>query len=298
MVTTIDLRFQDRDNAIAAFVLKTKVGPVLIETGPHSCLPALEAGLRKIGYQLSDVQHVLLTHIHLDHAGAAWTFAQQGATIYVHPLGLPHLHNPEKLLTSAKRIYQDKMDSLWGDLRPIPIEKLRGLRTGERFAIGGLTFKALHTPGHAIHHIVYSMGDVAFTGDVAGVKIGETGPVVPPCPPPDINLQDWEKSIALLRKKMYSSLFLTHFGEVKKPKPHLRELEGRLHNWANWIKPYWERGIPIEEVLPVFIAYVEKSYDLLNMSDEDRLRYELANPPDMSVGGLYRYWSKKTGKAT
>jgi glyoxylase-like metal-dependent hydrolase (beta-lactamase superfamily II) len=298
MVTTIDLRFQDRDNAIAAFVLKTKVGPVLIETGPHSCLPALEEGLRKIGYRLSDVQHVLLTHIHLDHAGAAWTFAQQGATIYVHPLGLPHLQNPEKLLSSAKRIYQDKMDSLWGDLRPIPIEQLRGLRAGERFAIGGMTFNALHTPGHAIHHIVYSMGDLAFTGDVAGVKIGESGPVVPPCPPPDINLQDWEKSIALLRKKMFTSLFLTHFGEVKKPKPHLLELEGRLHNWANWIKPYWEQGIPMEEVLPMFKTYVERSYDLLNMSDEDRLRYELANPPDMSVGGLYRYWSKKTSKAT
>jgi glyoxylase-like metal-dependent hydrolase (beta-lactamase superfamily II) len=296
MVTTIDLRFQERDNTIAAFVIKTKEGPVLVETGPYSCLPALEEGLQKIGYQLSDVRHVLVTHIHLDHAGAAWAFAEQGATIYVHPLGLPHLHNPEKLLASAKRIYQDKMDSLWGDLRPIPLAQLRGLSPGERFAIGGTTFKALHTPGHAIHHIVYSMGDVAFTGDVAGVKIGENGPVVPPCPPPDIHLEEWEKSILLLRKKAYSSLFLTHFGEVKKPKLHLLELEGRLHNWAAWIRPYWERKTPMEEVLPLFKAYVEKSYDLLNMSDADRQRYELANPADMSVGGLYRYWTKRLGK--
>ncbi len=296
MVTTIDLHFQQHSNAIAAFVIKTQVGPVLIETGPHSTLPALEDGLRKLGYQLSDIQHVLVTHIHLDHAGAAWVFAKQGATVYVHPLGLPHLHNPEKLLASAKRIYEDKMDSLWGDLRPIPLKQLRGLSDGERINIGGTIFKAYHTPGHAVHHIVYAVNNIAFTGDVAGVKIGKDGPVVPPCPPPAINIEDWENSLLLLRQKSYDALFLTHFGEVKKPRHHLLELEGRLHNWANWIRPYWEQQMPMEEVLPLFNAYVEKSYDLLNMSDADRLRYALANPPEMSVWGLYRYWTKKLGK--
>ncbi len=296
MVTTIDLHFQQQTNAIAAFVVKTTAGPVLIETGPHSCLPALEEGLRNVGYQLSDVQHVLVTHIHLDHAGAAWALAEQGAKVYVHPKGLPHLHDPGKLLASAKMIYQDKMDSLWGELRPIPKSQLRALNDGERFSIGGKTFKAYHTPGHANHHVVYAMGSVAFTGDVAGVKIGENGPVVPPCPPPDINIEEWENSIRLLRRKAYSSLFLTHFGEVKNYRMHLSELEGRLHNWMNWIRPHWENGTPIEEVLPLFKAYVEKSYDLLKLTKIDRQRYELANPPDMSVTGLYRYWSKKLGK--
>lgn len=294
MVTAIDLRFQQQSGVIAAFVVKTKIGPVLIETGPYSTLPNLEEGLATLGYKISDVKHVFVTHIHLDHAGAAWVFAEFGATVYVHPLGLPHLQNPEKLLTSAKRIYQDKMDSLWGTLKPIFENQLYGLKDNERVKIGGVWFRARHTPGHAVHHIAIEVMDFAFTGDVAGVKIGENGPVMPPCPPPDIHIEDWIASIYSLRSKRYNALFLTHFGEVKNQTDHFNELQGRLLNWANWVKPYWEKSTPIEEVLPLFKAYVQRSLDMMNLSAEDKLRYELANPAEMSVGGLYRYWTKKT----
>ncbi len=293
MVKTIDLCFQQQTGAIAAFVVATPIGPVLIETGPHSTLPTLQEGLQKLGYDMSDVKHVFVTHIHLDHAGAAWAFAELGATVYVHPIGLPHLNKPEKLLASAQRIYLDKMDSLWGDLRPIPIQQLHALMDHERVMIGGIGFRARYTPGHAVHHVAIEVKDFAFTGDVAGVKIGKNGPVMPPCPPPDIHIEDWVASMHDLRLKRYSSIFLTHFGEVKNPKDHFTELEGRLHNWANWIRPYWKKNAPMEEVVPLFNAYVQQGLDMMDLSKADKRRYELANPAEMSVGGLYRYWAKK-----
>ena len=132
MVKIIDLQFQGQPNAIAVFLMETSDGPVLIETGPYSSIIALEQGLNQHNYGVKDIKHVFITHIHLDHAGAAWFFAKHGANIYLHPLGLPHLQNPEKLLSSAKRIYQDKMESLWGDLQPIPKSQLKAVQNNQR----------------------------------------------------------------------------------------------------------------------------------------------------------------------
>ncbi len=293
MVKIIDLHFQQQSGAIAAFLIETQKGPVLIETGPHSTIQALEAGLRHHGYNIEDVRHVFVTHIHLDHAGAAWVFAKHGATIYLHPLGLPHLHNPEKLLASAKRIYQEKMDRLWGDLQPIPEKQLRAVRDQEKIIVGDVGFRSRHTPGHAVHHIVWEVGDFAFTGDVAGVKVVENGPVMPPCPPPDINLEHWIKSLAYLRTRRYRVIYLTHYGAVSQVKKHFIELEGRLLNWANWVKPFWEQGVLMDDVVPLFEEYVQKQLELSGIGDEDKRRYELANPAEMSVAGLFRYWSRK-----
>ncbi len=297
MVKIIDLHFQQQTGVIAAFLVETPVGPVLIETGPYSTFPALEEGLRQHGYRPADVQHVFITHIHLDHAGAAWAFAKHGATIYLHPLGVPHLHKPEKLLSSAKRIYQDEMDSLWGDMQPIPTRQLRAVKDKKKISIGKVAFRARHTPGHANHHVAWEVNDFAFTGDVAGVRIGENGPAMPPCPPPDINIETWLASLHYLRTRRYKALYLTHFGEVNSVKSHFTELEGRLLNWANWIKPYWEQGATVEEVIPLFKGYVDAQLIVEELNEADRKRYGLANPAEMSVAGLFRYWSKKNPTA-
>lgn len=293
MILILDLHFRQQKQAIAAFLVETSVGPVLIETGPHSTYHNLEVELKKYGYKTTDVKHVFITHIHLDHAGAAWVFAKHGATIYLHPLGVPHLQDPEKLMTSARRIYLDEMDSLWGDMQAISANQLRAMNNLEKVTIGGMGFRALHTPGHAIHHVAWEVKGVAFTGDVAGVRIGNNGPAMPPCPPPDINIEDWRASLAFLRNRRFKSLYLTHFGEVTNPKAHLIELEGRLQNWANWIKPFWETSTPMGEVVPQFKAYVEQQLAQAALSESERISYELANPADMSVAGLYRYWTKR-----
>lgn len=294
MITTIDLEFLGHKETIAAFLIETTEGPILIETGPHSTLPKLQAGIEAAGYAMEDVKHVFISHIHLDHAGSAWAFAEHGATIYLHPFGERHLENPEKLLASAKMIYQDQMDRLWGTLKPIPKEQLRTVADKEKIKIGKTQLKALHTPGHAVHHIAWELGHSLFAGDVAGVKIG-TGIVVPPCPPPDIHLGDWKKSIRRIQLKRYEELYLTHFGVVSDVKEHLVELQGRLDNWANWIKPYYDKGVDQKVIVPEFQEYVKKQLIAGGVTGEDLERHEGANPSWMSVAGLMRYW-KKTGE--
>ena len=291
-IHTIDLQFQGESQSIASYVIESAGGPIIVETGPHSTFPVLEKGLNQIGFSVEDVRHVFLSHIHLDHAGASWVFAEKGAKIHVHPFGLKHLQNPEKLLNSAKRIYQDQMDALWGTMKPIPAEQLIAAEDGDEFSIGGITLQALYTPGHAVHHHAWKLEDIVFSGDVGGVKIGDNM-VIPPCPPPDINLEDWKKSIALLRSGNYRAIYLTHFGEHANPNDILDKLEERLEGWAQWIKPYFLNSTVAEEIVPAFQAFVGEELAAFGASEEDIKRYDKANPAWMSVYGLLRYWKKK-----
>lgn len=288
---TIDLQFQGIPGAIAAFLLPTAEGPVLVETGPYSTLDTLRRGIAAAGYAPAAIRHVLLTHIHFDHAGAAWWFARQGATVYVHPQGLPHLLAPQKLWQSAARIYGDAMETLWGQMEPIAADRLRALADREQISIGDMNIIAHHTPGHAVHHIAWEWEDQLFTGDVAGVRIGN-GPVVPPCPPPDIQLADWKASLSRLRERQPRALHLTHFGTVDQPLAHLEALEQRLQTYADWMRPYAEADAEVSEVLPRFNEFVRKDLEAAGLSAEDWPAYEAANPPWMSVSGLLRYWRK------
>lgn len=292
MIHILDLHFKNLPETIASFLIPLEQGVALVETGPYSTFPRLESELHALGYSLDDVRYVFLTHIHLDHAGAAWALAERGATVYVHPFGEKHLLQPERLMQSARRIYQEEMDTLWGDMRPIAPENLRTVSHGELIDIGGRQLTAWHTPGHAVHHIVWQLENIAFTGDVGGVKIANHL-VVPPCPPPDINVEDWQQSIRLLRSLDLEAMYLTHFGPVHAVSAHLGQLEEQLLNWANWMLPFCEKQIPTEEITPKFQAFVanqlqEKGIDPLGLD-----QYEAANPSWMSVTGLMRYWNKK-----
>ncbi len=292
MVHTLDLHFQNYEHAIASFLIETEEGPVLIESGPYSTFSSLESGLSNHGYKISDVKHVLLSHIHFDHAGAAWAFAEQGATIYLHPFGAGHMHDPTKLVASATMIYGDQMDTLWGEMKGIPEDMLNIMEHDEVVEIGGENFKALHTPGHAKHHIAWQWRDTIFTGDVAGVKI-EGGPVVPPCPPPDINIEDWTHSIDLVLSRNPNKLMLTHYGEEQNPNIHMQELKEILNDWAQWMKKKWEEGMSNDQITPEFMAYTSQQLKDRGVSEMGIKQYEAANPSWMSVAGLVRYWKKK-----
>ena len=295
MYHTIDLCFQNYDYAIASFLIETNDGPILIESGPYSTFKNLEEGLSNHGYKPQDIKHVLLSHIHFDHAGAAWAFAQHGATIYLHPFGAAHIHNPSKLVTSATMIYGDQMDILWGEMKGIPKENLKIMNHDEVLEIGGEIFRALYTPGHAKHHLAWQWKDMIFTGDVGGVKI-EEGAVVPPCPPPDINLEDWIDSIDLILSKKPNKLILTHFGANNNPKTHMKELKFILNDWAQWIKVKWEEGLSNDKITPLFMEYAAQQLKDCGVSDQGIKKYEIANPSWMSVIGLARYWKKKFGE--
>ncbi len=290
-IRVLDLAF-GLPGTIASFLVSGGDGPVLIETGPESTFGALERGLHAAGVAPASVRHVLLTHIHLDHAGAAWRLAELGATVYVHPVGAPHLADPSKLLASARRIYGERMDSLWGRLAPVPPERLRIVEDGEVLRFGGLTIEALHTPGHANHHIAYRLDGTVFTGDVGGVRM-TGGPAVPPCPPPDIDLEAWHRSISRLRAVSPRCLVLTHFGAFADVSSHLDQLEAGLEAFAGWIRERMGGGMddtamvaPFEEFTGSFLA--------ARGAGEATLRlYALANPAFMSVAGLSRYWRNR-----
>ena len=292
-IEILDLQFLDTEKAIGSFLIPSEDGLILIESGPETTFEHLKSAIENHGYKVEDVKHLLLTHIHFDHAGAAWKFAQLGAKVYVHPIGLPHLENPEKLWNSAKMIYKDDMDRLWGNMEPIDSEQLIPVEDAGVLKIGEHEIKTIYTPGHAVHHNAYKFGNVIFTGDVAGVKI-ENGPVVPPCPPPDINIELWKTSIQKLKDENPEALYLTHFGRIENPISHLEDLEFILDDWSNWMKPYFESETSPEEITPKFMEYTKKQLAEHGLNDHEILVYEYANPSWMSVAGLLRYWKLKS----
>lgn len=292
MIHIIDLQFLRVPQVIAAYLIETTDGPVLVETGPHSTFKTLKAGIEKVGFSISDIKHVFLTHIHFDHAGAAWAFAELGAKVYLHPAGYPHMIDPSRLVQSAKRIYKDKMDELWGQLRPIDAQQMQQVKDQEQFTIGDKTLIAHHTPGHAIHHIAWELEGHLFAGDVAGVAI-EKGVVFPPCPPPDIQVEDWQQSLERIRQLDLHTIYLAHYGAIKQINSHLNLLEQRLLDWAQWMKPFAEQGSPLEEITRKFEHYVAEQLRAEGISEKGIKQYEAANPAWMSVAGLIRYWKLK-----
>ena len=292
-VHTINLEFQKQDFSIASFLVETDEGPILVETGPHSTLDTLISKIKTIGYDWKDIQHVLLTHIHLDHAGAAWCFAENGSNIYLHPLGYRHMHDPSRLLASATMIYGDRMDTLWGTLKPIPDDLLHMVEDNEVLDLNGLKIKSIHSPGHAKHHIAWQIDNILFTGDVAGVRINE-GPVIPPCPPPDINIELWCDSIdRILQHGEIDTYYLTHFGKITDIRKHMENLKDVLREYADFIYPFYIDKTDPDEIMPHFTKFAVDYVRKKGSSDNAAMSYEAANPSYMSVRGLLRYWDKK-----
>ena len=200
-IHTLDLNFQGQPQAIASYMLEHSDGVVLVETGPGSTLGALEAALKTYGYGFQNITHVLLTHIHLDHAGAAGYLASQGAQIYVHPMGAPHLLNPEKLIASATRIYGDLMETLWGEFLPVPAEKLTILQDNDEVLVGGLRFTGARIrPAMPSITMPICSKTLCFTGDVGAVRIPGYHYLRLPMPPPELNLEKWRETVARLQK--------------------------------------------------------------------------------------------------
>ncbi len=291
-IDTLDLNFQGRPHAIASFLIRQGDAVVLIESGPGSTLPALEAGLSTHGLTFADVTHVLLTHIHLDHAGAAGFLASHGADVYVHPIGAPHLLNPEKLIASATRIYGERMGTLWGEFLPVPEKQLKVPNDAEAIRIGNMEFIPLHTPGHAEHHYSYLFEDVVFCGDVGGVRIPGYAYLRVPMPPPELHLERWHASLARLRGLKPARIAPTHFGIFDDPEWQLAQVEQGLNSAARWLHEVMPADPPLEELRASFTAWMMKEGEQIGLDEAVVKAYELANPLGMSADGLQRYWKK------
>ncbi|MCE7859898.1 MAG: MBL fold metallo-hydrolase [Chloroflexi bacterium CFX2] len=294
-IRTIDLNFQGKTQAIASYLIRDGDAVVLIESGPGSTLSALEAGLANLGLSSRDVTHVLLTHIHLDHAGAAGWLSRQGAEIYVHPVGAPHMLNPEKLIASATRIYGDRMNQLWGEFLPVEESQLKVPRDADEIVIGNLRFLPVQTPGHAEHHYAYVFEDICFSGDVGGVRIPGYQYLRAPMPPPELHFGKWRDSLARLRGMKFSKIAPTHFGLYDDVVWHLDSLDQTLAAMETWLEKVMARNPSIEELREAFTLWMEEESREKNLSDEVVRAYSLSNPVAMSADGLMRYWKKVRG---
>ncbi|PWT84903.1 MAG: MBL fold metallo-hydrolase [Blastocatellia bacterium] len=295
-ISYFDLDFQGMSRVIATVVLVGKSGVAIIDPGPSSALGGLEATLQRAGLLMSDVNAVLLTHIHLDHAGAAGTLVRKNPKlkVYVHEKGAPHMSNPEKLLASASRLYGDAMDRLWGEVKSVPEDALVVLKGGERLEQGGRQLDVLYTPGHASHHVSYFADDagIAFVGDTAGVKVLPNGAVLLPTPPPDIDLGLWEQSLAQIEAWRAETLFLTHFGPSSQPALHLSELRDNLQLAQRLVKDSLRREGTDADRENWFAEQVRR--DLRQrMSESDAKVYEVAGRFDLNWRGLARYLRKR-----
>jgi len=281
----IDLEHLGHSRVIGSYLL-TGEEPALVDCGPTTCLGALEAGLRAHGLEVEDLHHILLTHIHLDHAGAAGALVRRNPRLKVHvsEIGAPHLVDPSRLEASARRLYGDDFDRLWGELVPLPEENV--VVIGER----ALGFEAWPTPGHASHHVSFLTEDgTCFSGDVTGVVIAPSTLIAPVCPPPDVDLEAWERSLDSVAGRRPERLCLPHFGVVEEPAEHVERTRERLHTWAGRVRD----GATEEE----FVLAAEQ--ELAEAADpETAAAYTQAGPLWQSYAGLVRYWTKKGDAAS
>ncbi|MBY0495199.1 MAG: MBL fold metallo-hydrolase [Cyanobacteria bacterium] len=295
MTGFIDLQFRGSPRVIATPVLPAADGVTLIDPGPTSCLATLESGLRDRGLTLRDVRTILLTHIHLDHAGACGTIVERvpGVRVYVHERGAPHMIDPAKLLASTMRLWGDRMEAVWGAFQRVPAGNVIVLRGGERLELAGTAMKVAYTPGHAKHHVSFldEHSGTAYVGDTAGVQVSGSY-LIAPTPPPDIDIEAWQQSINTIDAWQPVSLFLAHFGAVSPARAHLARFRTTLTSMAEMARLLIEGGGTDEELTKRFTERMRQDARTVLPEHEARA-LELAAPFDQLWQGLARYWQKK-----
>ena len=297
-VDYIDLQFRGSPRVIATALIDGPGGLTLIDPGPTSCLPVLEAGLRNRGLTLRDVRTLLLTHIHLDHAGATGSIVARvpGIKVYVHERGAPHMIDPEKLLASVARLWGDQMDTVWGAFLPVPASQITVLTGGERLDLSGTSMRVAYTPGHAKHHVSYldERAGMAYVGDTGGIRI--TGDyLLAPTPPPDIDIEAWQSSLDLIDAWQPVSLFLTHFGPVTPARAHLARFRTTLTAMAEAVRDALKAGGSEEEQIRGFVDRMREDARR-GLPESEAKATELAAPFDQLWQGLARYWRKKNNE--
>jgi len=292
----LDLNFQGTAGVVGAYLVKGPDGHTLIETGPGSTLPALRTAVAATGAHFEDIRQLVVTHIHLDHAGACGTLLRElpEAKLFVHPRGASHMIEPTKLLSSAQRIYGENMQRLWGDFEAVPEDRVVLIDEGDEVDTGFRTLKALYTPGHATHHLAFvdEEARTAFTGDVGGVRLGHGGYVRPPTPPPDVDVDAWHCSADRLRALRLRALDLTHFGRRFDVAAHLDALSYNLDAWVGWSAARLAAGADAAAIAAELKQKRARDVLACGGTPQDAVAYELVTASRMSVDGLARYLAK------
>lgn len=296
-VYTLDLNFQGIPHVIASYLIKHSRGAAIVESGPGSTLDGLKAALTVHDLTVDDITDVLLTHIHLDHAGAAGWLARhanhgQGANVYVHPNGAAHMLNPEKLINSATRIYGPLMDQLWGEFLAVPEDKLIVIQDQQEVVIDGLRFCPIDTPGHAEHHYAYLFEDTLFTGDVGGVRLPGPPHLRVPMPPPEFHLEKWRESVGKMQATGCKKLAPTHFGLYENPEWHFEMLQRGLDEVERFMIETLPADPTVQAISDKFMQWTAARSKQEGLTEDEFAPYEAANPSWMSATGMQRYWKK------
>jgi glyoxylase-like metal-dependent hydrolase (beta-lactamase superfamily II) len=272
---TLDLRFLGLDRSIASYVVETDDGLALFDCGPATTIAALKDELRERGLALTDISHLLLSHIHLDHAGAAGALVREHPQliVWVSEIGAPHLADPARLESSARRLYGAAFDALWGELTPVPTENIR-IASGDV-----LGWESFPSPGHASHHVCYFRDGTLLAGDACGVRITPSDYVQPVSPPPDIDIEAWHRTTDEIERRQPEQLAVIHFGVFTDVRQHLERLHAELDLWAERVRG----GMTDEQ----FVAAAAAD------AGTDAERYDAIASFLMSYAGLKRYWDKQ-----
>jgi glyoxylase-like metal-dependent hydrolase (beta-lactamase superfamily II) len=293
----VDLHFLGRPGIIATAVLQGPSGVALIDPGPSTTLATLTKSLAARGVRIDDVRHILLTHIHLDHAGATGSLVRLNPAIevLVHEKGAPHMIDPRRLIESATRLYREDMERLWGEFVPVPADRVRSLAGGETVAVAGRELRVAWTPGHAIHHVCYfdPSARVAFVGDTGGIRLIGSEFVMPPTPPPDIDLEGWRASADRILEWDPDTLFLTHFGPFNGARVQFQQLFDRMAEWSRTVRRLL--ADPALDDVARQQAFEEEGFNELRrvVGPQTAEHYGYAGRLDYSWQGLARYWKKK-----
>ena len=295
-IHTIDLEFQGRGGLIASFLIESDDGLILIEPGPGSTRETLVGKLQELGYSADQVGAVFITHAHLDHAGSGGWWAESGAKLHVHPKAARHLIDPSRLLESARRVFGDAFDSLWGEMLPAPEPMVHALEDGETVRIGEHTVEAVDTPGHAFHHHAFAIGDAVFAGDAAGVRLADCDYLSVAAPPPHFHLESCLASIDRLGARPAARIFLTHFGEIRDVDQHLAGYRAAVLGAAEVVEGLIGSSNDADAD-SIRIAYQAFQMEQAYQAGLPRDRwddYQAINHTGMCADGIRMYWERQS----
>ena len=295
--TVLDLNWMGRPHSIGAVLLESGGHYAVLDPGPASTLETLRAQLLSRGLSVADLDAILLTHIHLDHAGASGSLLRENPKlrVFVHSKGAAHLADPSKLLASAGRLWGDDLGRLFGETLAVPEQNIQILEGGETLSVGARKMEVIYTPGHASHHVTYfdELDGVAFAGDTAGIRIANGPYIMPATPPPDIDLAVWEQSFAAILNRQPSKLFVTHFGYAENPAKHIADFRKRLHLWASITEETLQSTSDITVALQSFLEQTQKEMrEYLSEADAEQHAFTAGLP--LSFLGLARHIHKRS----
>ena len=300
-ITTLDDHWMGRPRSIATALLESDGHRAIVDPGPGSTLDTLRKELGAHGVSVNDLDAILLTHIHLDHAGSSGALVKENPrlAVYVHKLGAPHMMDPTKLLASAARLWPDNLDELFGEALPVAESNLRILEGGETITLGSRKIEVAYTPGHASHHVSYfdNVEGVAFVGDTTGIRIEGHSYVMPATPPPDIDLRLWDSSFATILERKPKRLFLTHFGFSENPAAHIAQFRERLHRWMETTEKILQTAESDSGAMDSFMAAMRAEIGE-HLPAEEVEQYVATAGLNLSFLGLARHARKRAQAAS